>query len=227
MPLCLSPFGLLFTHPLYRLQVCREFAIVIISCLAQADPLAARGLALQPSCISQLIAVLESAESAAFSIAQQRGVAALRENPEAMGTSLDMIRRTSATLVEMALVEDNQPILLKQQDRLLGLVMSQILDQHVAKMISDVLYECTKKLSVNLSPSYIRKPKDSATQQREDDSSEPQCSSGSGGGHKSSGQGPAEYVSRKQATSNDEVNKENIDMASLGTGSMEVLSTVS
>lgn len=82
----------------------KEFSIVIISCLAQADPLAAHGLALQPSCVSQLISVLESAESAAFTIAQQRGVTALRDNPEAMGTSLDMIRRTSATLLEMAQV---------------------------------------------------------------------------------------------------------------------------
>ena len=72
--------------------------------MAQADARAARGLALQTSCISQLISILESAESAALSIAQQRGVSALRDKPEAMGTSLDMIRRTSATLVEMAQV---------------------------------------------------------------------------------------------------------------------------
>lgn len=77
---------------------------MIISCLAQADPLAARGLACQPSCVSQLIAVLEAAESAAYAIAQQKGVGALRENPEAMGTSLDMIRRTSGTLLEMSQV---------------------------------------------------------------------------------------------------------------------------
>lgn len=82
----------------------REFALVIVSCLAQADAVAARGLAIQPSCVSQLISILESAESAAFAIAQQRGVSALRDKPEAMGTSLDMIRRTSATLVEMAQV---------------------------------------------------------------------------------------------------------------------------
>lgn len=49
----------------------------------------------------------------------------------------------------------NREILLKQQDRLLNLVMSQILDQHVAKMLSDVLYECTKDCQVSISPSYI------------------------------------------------------------------------
>lgn len=203
--------------------MCREFSIVIISCLAQADPVAARGLALQSSCISQLIAVLESAESAAFSIAQQRGVAALRENPEAMGTSLDMIRRTSATLVEMALVEENQPILLKQQDRLLGLVMSQILDQHVAKMISDVLYECTKKLSVNLSQSYIqKKSKDTKTVcPKEDNSSIAECSS-------KSVVDSASVSTEKKIVNNEEVNKENINMTSLeSSGSMEIISAVS
>lgn len=91
----------------------REFALVVVSCLAQADPTAARGLALQPSCVSSLIGLLESAESAALSIAHQRGVSALRDNPDAMGTSLDMIRRTSATLVQMSLVSRTNPRIIK------------------------------------------------------------------------------------------------------------------
>lgn len=52
-------------------------------------------------------------------------------------------------------VEENHCILLKQQDRLLNLVMSQILDQHVAKMLSDVLYECTKDSKTDIAQSFV------------------------------------------------------------------------
>lgn len=45
---------------------------------------------------------------------------------------------------------------MRQQDRLLNLVMSQILDQHVAKMLSDVLYECTKDTLCTLPASFIQ-----------------------------------------------------------------------
>lgn len=52
-------------------------------------------------------------------------------------------------------VKENHSILMRQQDRLLNLVMSQILDQHVAKMLSDVLYECTKSTHYDISDSFI------------------------------------------------------------------------
>jgi len=52
-------------------------------------------------------------------------------------------------------VEENHDILLQQQDRLLNLVMSQILDQHVAKMLSGVLYECTRNSPFDIKPSYV------------------------------------------------------------------------
>lgn len=72
---------------------------------------------------------------------QQRGMQALRENPELMGTSVGMLRRAANTLHCLAKVADNQPKFERYQSRLLNFTMSQLMDSRVAATISDVLYE--------------------------------------------------------------------------------------
>lgn len=73
-------------------------------------------------------------------IAQQHGINALRDNPDSMGTSLDMLRRAATTLSNLSRHKDNITLIARQEQRLLSLVMSQILDQGVAAILSSVLF---------------------------------------------------------------------------------------
>uniref|UniRef100_L7LY20 Putative osa n=1 Tax=Rhipicephalus pulchellus TaxID=72859 RepID=L7LY20_RHIPC len=126
-------------------QVLRELALVLLSNVAPAGSGAARAVALQGPCLAHLLAFVEQAEQSALQVANAQGVAALRENPELMGTTLDMVRRAAATLRCLARVPDNRPLFLQLQPRLLTLVMSQILDQGVAAILADVLFECSQQ----------------------------------------------------------------------------------
>lgn len=128
-------------------QVLRELALVLLSNVAPAGSGAARAVALQGPCLAHLLAFVEQAEQSALQVANAQGVAALRENPELMGTTLDMVRRAAATLRCLARVPDNRPLFLQLQPRLLSLVMSQILDQGVAAILADVLFECSQQAS--------------------------------------------------------------------------------
>ncbi|XP_046404114.1 trithorax group protein osa [Ischnura elegans] len=126
-------------------QALREFAVNLLHCFAAADSGVARSVALgSPPVVSLLVGFVEQAEASALGVANQHGIQALRDNPEAMGTSLDMLRRAAGTLLHLARHPGNRPLFLQQEHRLLALVMSQILDQHVAAIISRVLYQCSR-----------------------------------------------------------------------------------
>jgi len=122
-------------------QVLREFAINLLFYFSAADSGVARTIALQDTTVSLLIGFIEQAESNALIVAQQHGVNALRDNPDSMGTSLDMLRRAANTLNHLAKHDDNKALFVRQEQRLLNLVMSQILDQGVASIISQVLFQ--------------------------------------------------------------------------------------
>ena len=124
-------------------QVTVEFSIVLLSELVKGGSSAARGVALQHPSISLLIDFLETAEQKASQVANMRSIQLLRENPDMMGTSLDMIRRAATVLLHLAKVPENRKLFVHQQSRLLSLVMSQILDQTVATILSDVLFQCS------------------------------------------------------------------------------------
>lgn len=113
--------------------------------LAAADSGMARTIAIQSPCVSLLVAFIEQAEASALGVANQHGIAALRDNPDCMGTSLDMLRRAARTLLSLAKHPDNRALFLQQEQRLLALVMSQILDQQVAAIIARVLYHCSSR----------------------------------------------------------------------------------
>ncbi len=132
-------------------QVMREFAIVLLSSLVAGDSSVARAVALQHPAISLLLDFIETAEHQAMQIANSHGVDMLRENPEMMGTSLDMLRRAAKMLRYMSQVPANQSLFLKQQDRLLTLVMSQVLDQQIASLLADIMYHCSHEPSSSLS----------------------------------------------------------------------------
>lgn len=125
-------------------QVLREFSINLLHYLAAADSSMARVVASQTPCVSLLVAFIEQAEQSAMNVANTHGISALRENPDSMGTSLDMLRRAAATLVFLARHPENKPLLVQQESRLLALVMSQILDQQVALLLSKVLFQISR-----------------------------------------------------------------------------------
>lgn len=141
-------------------QVLREFSVNLLHYLAAADSAMARTVAMQSPCISYLVAFIEQAEQTALGVANQHGINYLRENPDSMGTSLDMLRRTAGTLLHLARHPDNRPLFLQQEQRLLGLVMSHILDQQVALIISRVLFQVSRgagpiTLSETLPPKHV------------------------------------------------------------------------
>lgn len=125
-------------------QVLREFSVNLLHYLAAADTAMSRTIAMQSPCISYLVAFIEQAEQTALGVANQHGINFLRENPDSMGTSLDMLRRAAGTLLHLARHPDNRPLFMQQEQRLLGLVMSHILDQQVALIISRVLFQCSR-----------------------------------------------------------------------------------
>uniref|UniRef100_A0A0B7BIY1 SWI/SNF-like complex subunit BAF250 C-terminal domain-containing protein n=1 Tax=Arion vulgaris TaxID=1028688 RepID=A0A0B7BIY1_9EUPU len=125
-------------------QITREFSIVLLSLLVTGESSAARAIALQHPSVSLLVDFLEVAEQNALAIANQQGLDVLQSNPEVMGTSLDMLRRAASILLHMARVPDNRKMFMRQQSRLLNLVMSQILDQSVSNTLSEVLFECSQ-----------------------------------------------------------------------------------
>lgn len=89
-------------------QVLREFGVNLLHFLSAADSGVARTIALQTPCVALLVAFIEQAESSALGVANQHGLAALRDNPESMGTSLDMLRRAAGTLLNLARHPDNR-----------------------------------------------------------------------------------------------------------------------
>ena len=124
----------------YEDQVLREFSINLLYYLSAADTGISRTIALSDTTVSLLLSFIEQAEQNAMVIAQQHGVNALRDNPDSMGTSLDMLRRAANTLSHLSRHKDNIQLLVRQEQRLLSLVMSQILDQGVASILSHVLF---------------------------------------------------------------------------------------
>lgn len=125
-------------------QVLREFSVNLLHYLASSDSAMARTVAKQSPCVSYLVAFIEQAEQTALGVANQHGINFLRENPDSMGTSLDMLRRAAGTLLHLAKHPDNRPLFMQQEQRLLGLVMSHILDQQVALIISRVLFQTSR-----------------------------------------------------------------------------------
>lgn len=133
-------------------QVLREFSVNLLHYLAAADSSMARIVAMQSPCVSLLVAFIEQAEQSALGVANQHGISALRENPDSMGTSLDMLRRAAGTLLHLAKHPDNRPLFLQQEQRLLHLVMSQILDQQVAFVIARVLFHISRTNEISPKP---------------------------------------------------------------------------
>ncbi|XP_043198864.1 trithorax group protein osa-like [Amphibalanus amphitrite] len=121
-------------------QVRREMALTLLHALAAVDERVGRVLAAETDLTATLVRFVEAAEQSAMSVANSQGVNALRENPDLMGTSLDLLGRAAGLLVSLAPLAEARPALVRCEARLLALVTSQILDQRVAAQLSRVLY---------------------------------------------------------------------------------------
>ncbi|XP_071044318.1 trithorax group protein osa isoform X2 [Parasteatoda tepidariorum] len=128
-------------------QIMREFALILLSNISQADTVAARTIAEQGCGIPYLISFIEEAEANAFQIASSQGTKKLRDKPELMGTTPGMVQRAAKTLKNLALVPENQSLFMRFQPRLLSLVMSQVMDQELAAIIADVLFYCSEDVN--------------------------------------------------------------------------------
>ncbi|KAJ6215900.1 hypothetical protein RDWZM_010400 [Blomia tropicalis] len=122
-------------------QTIREFAIVLLSNLSGADPATSRAIALTNGTIGSLITFIEQADQSAMTLINSHGYQMFRENPEQMGTTLDMVRRSAVTLRNLARIPENRPLFAQYEQRLLSLAMSQIIEFGVASVLADVLYE--------------------------------------------------------------------------------------
>ena len=120
-------------------QVVREFALGLLSHVVQADSSVARALALERQTVCLLLEFIEDVERQARLVSNMHGVEALQDNPEMIGTSVDMVCRAADILRHLALVAENGPILARYRSRLLQLVMSQILDCRVTAILAEVL----------------------------------------------------------------------------------------
>ena len=126
-------------------QVAREFAVVLASSLAAADASAARAIALRRSSVTAFLGFIEIADRQAQQLVQAQGVAMLRDNPEMMGTSVDMLRRAASVVRAVAETADcRSSLFADHQQRLLQLSMSPTLDSAVAATIADVLFLCSQ-----------------------------------------------------------------------------------
>lgn len=121
-------------------QTTREFSLVLISNLVSAGSSIARVVALKGSVIQQLISFLESAEAKSLEVAAAQGHKASKE-PEASGTTQDMLKRAAHTLHCISVLSDNHQLFLQHQDRLLSLVMSPVMDSGVVSLLADVIFE--------------------------------------------------------------------------------------
>ncbi|XP_065324105.1 putative uncharacterized protein DDB_G0282133 [Gordionus sp. m RMFG-2023] len=123
--------------------VLKEASLVLLSNLGRADPtgLVFNAIGHHPHSLSAVVRFMEEIEANASRVIHTQGFPALRDNPELMGTSLSMLRRSANLLLNVAhKTDDKERIFAKFHNRLLNLVMSQILDQNVANILAHVLY---------------------------------------------------------------------------------------
>jgi hypothetical protein len=124
----------------------REFAIVILNAICASSEPACYAAALETPIVINLISFLELADQNMHQIVQQHGdvrhgMQALRDDPEKMGTSVGMLRRSSTLLLSLARHAPCRHVFAKYQHRLLQFTVSHFMDTRVAVMVAEILYE--------------------------------------------------------------------------------------
>lgn len=118
-------------------EVTREFALVLLSSLTQADE-AISSSCCEKNLITVLVGFLEDAKETVEAMAA-RGLHMGLFHGDDMRVSMGMLRRAAALLACIAR-RTNSPHLIPYQDRILALSMSGVLDMEVQTCLSNVLY---------------------------------------------------------------------------------------
>ncbi|TKR63475.1 hypothetical protein L596_027300 [Steinernema carpocapsae] len=119
----------------------REFSLVILNAICNISEEAAYFACLHTQALSHIVYFLEFTDTAMHTVVTQQGMMALRDSPELMGTSVGMLRRAATILHSFSKVRECRHLFVKQQQRLLALSMSQLMDSRVAQMIVETLFE--------------------------------------------------------------------------------------
>eukprot|EP00092_Neocalanus_flemingeri_P037550 GFUD01040885.1.p1 GENE.GFUD01040885.1~~GFUD01040885.1.p1 ORF type:complete len:344 (+),score=119.71 GFUD01040885.1:540-1571(+) len=126
-------------------QAMREMSISLLHYISSASTTFSLYISLHTPTTPLLISFIEQAEEAAQNVARKQGVNALRDNPSIMGTSLATLRRAANILATLAQEPSTSSLFMREEQRLVNLSMSQILDQEVAKGICEVMYLASKE----------------------------------------------------------------------------------
>lgn len=154
-------------------QTLREFAIVLVAAMAKCDQFAARSIAKYTSCLISFIEDFEDIARRHYlhnpnhihyhphfnQINRQQNNQhhhhhsnnnnkLLNEdtsniNEENLGTTIDMLRRCSNTIMYLSMYSENIPFIMKHESRLLDLITSQFVDFKVAQILAEVLFYCS------------------------------------------------------------------------------------
>uniref|UniRef100_A0A3B4A9M7 ARID domain-containing protein n=1 Tax=Periophthalmus magnuspinnatus TaxID=409849 RepID=A0A3B4A9M7_9GOBI len=126
-----------------RTQVYREMAVAILSHLAQGEPTAARAIAMQKSCVGNLVGFLEDGVSM---VQYQQNPHSLLHmgHPPMDPPSNNMLCRAAKGLLAMAKVEENKPEFVLYESRLLDLSISSVLNTAVVATICQILFHLGK-----------------------------------------------------------------------------------
>ena len=125
-----------------KYPVMRQFALVLLSNLAQGNESASRLLAQQKMVVPLLVECIESSEQASCS---SRGQLVGGYNPEDPNSlSVAMLRRAATTLHYLAKVALNRTGFLPYRDRTLYLATSQYVEPSVSSILMDMLFELGK-----------------------------------------------------------------------------------
>ena len=120
-----------------RHPVMRQFALVLLSNLAQGNEAVSRLVGQQKLVVSLLLECLENSEHAASS-----GQHINPDDPTCL--SVAMLRRAATTLHCLAKVPANRTAFLPYRDRVLYLATSQYVEPSVSSILMDMLYELAK-----------------------------------------------------------------------------------
>jgi len=129
-------------------QMMREVAVSLLYIMSTSTSFCTT-LPFYTRSISLLISFIEQAEEAAQEVVRNEGVAVLKENPSRMGTSLIIVRRAANILSTMAQSSITSSLFIKEEQRLVHLAMSPVLDQEVAKRISEVMFFSSNEFGSN------------------------------------------------------------------------------
>lgn len=125
-----------------RHPVVRQFALVLLSNLAQGDQTASRLVCQQKLVVSLLLECLETAEQLSVQSGHLNGRYSSPDDPNSL--SVAMLRRAAATLHCLAKVPENRTAFLPHRDRLLYLSTSQYVEPSVSSFMMDMLFELGK-----------------------------------------------------------------------------------